>query len=99
MPDIVKKFILAGAGLLLATADKAKDITDELVKKGELTEKEARETLEELRRNWDQKLEEIISAMLARLNLPSRREWEELREKVKDLEQTLKKITDAPPQA
>ncbi|MCX7981300.1 MAG: hypothetical protein N2572_00130 [Syntrophales bacterium] len=99
MPDLAKRLLLAGAGLVFFTADKMRETIDELVKRGELTEQEARETIEEISRNWEAKMEELISKILTRLNLPSRKELEELKERVKNLEHSLAKTTDAPPQA
>ena len=37
MSDGLKKVILAGIGAMAVTAEKSKDILDELVKRGELT--------------------------------------------------------------
>jgi len=98
MPDLAKRLLLAGAGLAFLTADKVKEFTDELVKRGEMTEQEAKETIEEIRRGWEKKIEEIAHSILTRLHIPSRQELEALKERVAHLEQALKKATDEPPQ-
>lgn len=47
MFDYIRKMALAGAGLAILTTEKMQEIADELVKKGEMTEKEAREAVNE----------------------------------------------------
>lgn len=100
MQDFMKKAILMGAGLAVMTTDKIKELIDELVKKGELSEKEARETLEELkekskqtRKQWEEKIEDTISAVMNRMNIPSRKELDELKDRLAKLEQ-MKKAKD-----
>lgn len=99
MPDLVKRLLLGGAGLALLAADKVKEVTDELVQRGEMSEQEAKEYLEDLRRNWEAKMEGMVKTVLTRLNIPSRDELEELKNRVKQLESTLAQATDAPPRA
>jgi polyhydroxyalkanoate synthesis regulator phasin len=45
MIELVKKSILAGAGLTLLTADKMKNLVETLIREGDMTEKEARDTI------------------------------------------------------
>lgn len=45
MIELIKKSILLGAGLTLLTADKMKGLVETLIREGEMTEKEARETI------------------------------------------------------
>jgi polyhydroxyalkanoate synthesis regulator phasin len=97
MQDFMKKAILMGAGLAVMTTDKVKELIDELVRKGEISEKEAEENLEEwkqkaqqMRNEWEEKIEEAISAVLKRMNIPSRRELEDLKERLARLEQARK---------
>lgn len=47
----LKKLVLAGIGALATTADKSKEIVDELVKKGELTIEQGKVMNEELKHN------------------------------------------------
>jgi len=64
MLNIVKKTLLAGAGLTLLSADKLKEIVDELIAKGKVTEGEARQALTEFR----EKSEEAVQALDERKN-------------------------------
>jgi polyhydroxyalkanoate synthesis regulator phasin len=59
MLNIVKKTLLAGAGLTLLTADKLREVLDELIAKGRVTEGEARQALAEFR----EKSEEAAQAL------------------------------------
>lgn len=94
MLDLVKKTLLIGAGLAVMTTEKMKDLTDELVKKGEISEKEAREALAELKKKsqqakkeWEGKIEGSVRSIMNRMDIPSRKELDELRERLAKLEQ------------
>jgi len=97
MHDFMKKAVLVGAGLAVMTTEKLKELTEELVRKGDLSEKEAREALEELkerslqaRKEWEQKIADAVEDFMRRLNVPSRREVEELKERLARLEEANK---------
>lgn len=97
MLNTMKKTILMGAGLAVLTTEKIKEVVDELVKRGELSEKEAKEALEELReksrqakQEWETKIENTIKKIIARANIPTRKEIEELKERLTKLEEKIK---------
>lgn len=52
--DSMKKIILAGIGAAATTADKSKEILDDLVKRGELTVEQGKVLNEELKHNVKQ---------------------------------------------
>lgn len=54
----LKKVILAGIGAMAVTAEKSKDILDELVKKGELTVEQGKMLNEELKHNLNKSAKE-----------------------------------------
>ena len=70
--DLVKNVVLAGIGAAAVTTEKAKDVADELVKKGSLTEQgkvlneelkhNIKETLDNKKKK-DASVEELLSAM------------------------------------
>ncbi len=106
MGEMVKKLILAGAGFALLTMEKVKETFEELVKRGEMSEQEAREVLEELKTKaqsakdeWETHIEQAVNAIITRLNIPSRRDLEALKERLDKLEEHLKQKTDAPEQS
>lgn len=79
--DNIKKVILAGIGAVAVTAEKSKDLLDEMVEKGELTVEQGKVLNEELKHNIRQKVQDVagckkeneevsdedISDMLARM--------------------------------
>lgn len=48
MFDLIRKTILTGVGLSTMTRDKVKDLAKELTEKGEMSEKEGKELVDEL---------------------------------------------------
>ncbi|MDI9570563.1 MAG: hypothetical protein QM278_07550 [Pseudomonadota bacterium] len=94
MFDALRKAVLFGAGLAVMTTEKMRDFAEELVRKGEISEKEAREILGEwmersklARREMEVKTEAMVDKALRRMNLPTRSELEELKERLAKLEQ------------
>ncbi len=61
----VKKLLLAGIGTVAATAEKSKEVLDELVKKGELTVEQGKILNQELKHN-------IRQAMKERADVPAK---------------------------
>ena len=95
MLDYIRKITLAGAGLAIITTEKIQEMMEDLVKKGEMTEKEARETVNEFvekskqaRRDLEEKVEKTIVGILNRMNIPTRKELDEIRERLERLEKT-----------
>ena len=73
MTDGLKKVILAGIGAMATTAEKSKDILDELVKKGELTVEQGKILNEELKHNIKETVkdtkEKMEDALLLVINI------------------------------
>ena len=59
--DGLKKLLLAGVGTVAVTAEKSREILDELVKKGELTVEQGKTLNEELKHNIKQKVKESVN--------------------------------------
>ena len=59
--DNIKKVILAGIGAVAVTAEKSKDLLDEMVEKGELTVEQGKVLNEELKHNIKQKVQEATA--------------------------------------
>ena len=57
----VKKVLLAGIGAAALTAEKSKDVIDELVKKGELTVEQGKALNEELKHNIKKTVKENVN--------------------------------------
>ena len=56
----VKKILLAGIGVVATTAEKSKEILDEMVKKGELTVEQGKVLNEELKHNLKKTVKENV---------------------------------------
>jgi len=93
MFELLKKTIWLGAGLAVMTAEKIEEAVAEIVKKGHLSEKEGKELVADLieksqkaKKELAEKVEKIITLALQKMNIPSRKEMEELRSRVERLE-------------
>ena len=62
----MKKILLAGIGAMAATADSAKDIVEDLVKKGELTVEQAKVVNEELKHKTKEKLKDHVTVNIVK---------------------------------
>jgi len=89
MKDFIRKSMLVGMGLATVTREKIEQTIDELIKKGEMSEKEGKEAIDELvekskevKKELTDKIENIVSDTLKKLNIPSREEFQELKDKV-----------------
>ncbi len=60
--DDLKKIVLAGIGAVATTAEKSKQVLDELVKKGEITVEQGKVLNEELKRNITSKIKSPYNA-------------------------------------
>lgn len=59
--DGLKKVLLAGIGTVAVTAEKSKDVLDELVKKGELTVEQGKILNQELKHNLKQTVKDNVN--------------------------------------
>jgi polyhydroxyalkanoate synthesis regulator phasin len=98
MKEFVRKSMLFGIGLATLTREKIEEAVDELIKKGEMSEKEGRETIDDLVKRSKavtdelaEKVEKMVSETLMKLNIPTRDEYLELKDKVERLESSQKK--------
>ncbi|MDI6890783.1 MAG: phasin family protein [Thermodesulfovibrionales bacterium] len=93
--DIVRKALLAGFG----AQEKVKEFIDELVKKGELSESEGAKIV----KAWTEKagkgteqftknVSNMINKTLEKMNLPTKKDIEELNKKVETLSEMIKKL-------
>lgn len=95
MLEFIKKSIMAGAGLAMMTAEKTQEFFEEMVKKGEISEKEAKDAVsdlleksKQLRKDLEEKTEKAVTSVLQRLQVPSRAEVEELKARIEQLEKS-----------
>ncbi|HOV83902.1 MAG TPA: phasin family protein [Paludibacteraceae bacterium] len=101
MSEIIKNAVLAGIGLISLTREKAEEFAKELIKKGELSEnekakfiKDVLEQSEKSKTEIEEKIEKTVETVMAKMNIPSKKEFEELKKKVEELSQLLNKKTE-----
>jgi len=89
----LKNLLLAGIGSIAYTYEKAEDIVNELVKKGEIAVNDGKELSEELKRKVDKyKSEDIpltierLKTALSGLNLATKKDIDELKKRIDELE-------------
>jgi len=95
--DFVKKSMLIGMGLATLTREKVEQTINELIEKGEMSEKEGKEAVDdlmkkskEITKGLTEKVEKTVTDTLKKLNIPTRKEFAELKEKIKRMEKSQK---------
>ena len=78
----MKKILLAGIGAVALTTEKAKDLVDDLVKKGEITVEQGKVLNEELKRNVKAKVREQAQSVATQLTAEQHHLRQNLREAV-----------------
>lgn len=86
--DNIKKVLLAGIGAVAVTAEKSKDLLDEMVKKGELTVEQGKTLNEELKHNIKKTVkketaEETVEDMLDKM---TPEQLQQLKERIQMME-------------
>ena len=95
--DILHRILMAGLGV----PEKMKDLVEDLVKKGELSESEGarlvKECTEKVTKSGEdisKSVSELIGRTLEKMNIPARSEVEELKKKLKTLSSKVKKLEE-----
>lgn len=93
--EIIHKAVMAGLGV----PEKMKEIVDELVKKGELSESQGSKLVKEWKGKLDKSSEDlgksvsdVIKKTLEKMNIPTRDEVEKLEKKITALSARVKKL-------
>ena len=92
MKDSLNQFLNLGIGAVAMTADKAEKLVNDLIEKGHIERKESQDLKnkiikrgEEARKELDKKIEKGVRQAMEKLDIPSRKEFNELKKKLKDL--------------
>ena len=98
MLDFLKRTLWIGAGLAVMTAEKIEETVKEIVNRGHITEKEGKELIDDLieksrkaKKDLGERVENAVQETLQRLKIPSRREVDELKVRIEQLEKALRK--------
>lgn len=97
MLDLVKKALLTGIGIASISKDKVEEIANDLMKQGNMSEKEGRKFVEEMMGYAEKskgdienyiniKMDKAIDKAIGRLDLVRRSDIEELQKSIKELQ-------------
>lgn len=93
MIDLLKKGILMGLGAITITKEKAEQLVDELIKKGELAKDERSKAIQELLKKAEEqekllsgKVNAEIRKTMEKLGIPTRKDIERLEKKIDRLQ-------------
>jgi len=94
MFELIKKTMLAGVGLAAVTKDKVEELARELTEKGEMSEKEGKELIDELlkkseqaRKDLETKVEDTVRKVLGKMAVATKEDIDSLSERIKNLEE------------
>jgi len=97
MKDFMRKGMLFGIGLAAVTKEKIEEAVEEMIRKGELSEKEGKEAIDDLvkkskevTQELTEKVETIVADTLKKFNCPTRDEYSELKKRIEKLEKAHK---------
>ncbi len=96
LTSLIRKGLLVGLGAAVLTKERAESLVDELVDKGELTQKDRPKAVKELldwaeeeERSLQQKVKEALAQVVSDLNLPTKEDLKRLEIKLERLEKRL----------
>jgi polyhydroxyalkanoate synthesis regulator phasin len=98
MVEILKKALLASVGLTYLTKDKIEEVGKKILQDAHVNETEGRKFVDDLvkksaeaKSSLEKTVAEKIQAALHSMNLPTRKDVEELKNRIAELEEQLKK--------
>jgi polyhydroxyalkanoate synthesis regulator phasin len=96
MLETLKKAMLAGIGLALITKDEVEQMAKDLVKKGEMSEKEGKRFMDDLVQKYESSVEKLESRVektvrdfLKKADVVTRDELETLKQDIADIKKTV----------
>jgi polyhydroxyalkanoate synthesis regulator phasin len=97
MLDILRKTYLAGLGLALLTKEKTEELVDDLIKKGEVAEKDRKQVIDDLmnrardeQQRFSQLVKDNVAKIMGEMRFPSKSQLEDLNRRVEALEKQIK---------
>ncbi len=96
MLDYIKKSLLTGVGLALRSKSEIEEMAKEFAEKSQMNQDEAKEFLkecqqkyEDARSGFDKKVEDTMEKIMAKLDLPSKSDIQQLNDRIDDLTKKL----------
>ncbi len=91
--DIIRKAVFMGLGAITMTKDKAEELVDDLIKRGEVASAERFKTIDKLLKEADKqekefqhKVSEAVQKVIVEMGLPTRKDLEEIGKTLKKIE-------------
>lgn len=98
MLDFIKKSMLTGIGIAMKTKDELEEWVKEIVKKGEMSENEGKNFLDDLKKkskeaqkDFEEKVESKFKELLKKADIATRDEVNGLKSEIEELKKTLSK--------
>jgi polyhydroxyalkanoate synthesis regulator phasin len=98
MLDFIKKTMLTGIGLAMKTKDELEEWVKEIVKKGEMSENEGKNFLDDLKnksekaqKDFEEKIESKFKELLKKADIATRDEVNDLKNEIEELKKTVSK--------
>lgn len=99
MYEISRRVLLAAIGAIAFAQDEAEDFVNRLVERGEIAEKEGKQLVKEVlekrndkRRTIEGEVNKRLQDVVERLNVPSKRDIEELSAKINELTRKVEEL-------
>ena len=96
--SVLKDFVNLGLGALVMTKEKAEEVVNELVKKGEVGQEEGKELINDLiekgekgKKEIEDKIEKTVKSVIEKLDISAKKEVEELKSEIEELKKKLNK--------
>ncbi|MEW6326566.1 MAG: phasin family protein [Thermodesulfobacteriota bacterium] len=94
--DIIKKAMLLGLGVISLTKEKAEELVDDLIKRGEVAREEKFKMVDKLLKEAEKqekelvgKLTEAVQKVITNLGLPTKKDLEEISKRLEDIEKRI----------
>jgi len=91
--DIIRKAVYMGLGAISMTKDKAEELVDDLIKRGEVASAERYKTIDKLLKEADnqekefqRKVSAAVQKVIVEMGLPTRKDLEDIGETLKKIE-------------
>ncbi|CAD7772749.1 MAG: hypothetical protein KIIPBIDF_01178 [Candidatus Methanoperedenaceae archaeon GB50] len=101
MLEWIKKGFYTSLGLGLITKEKAEELAKEMIRKGQLSEKEGHSFVEELlkkseeaQQELENKVEALVAQAFKKLDIPTREEFQTISQQLSNLEKGLKELQE-----
>ncbi|MBD0290270.1 MAG: phasin family protein [Thermoleophilia bacterium] len=99
--ELAEEVFFAGVGAVALTKDRADELVDELVRRGRMTRREAREVVDDTTARWrgealrfGERTSSGLAGVAREVGLVTRREWEELELRLSQVEHRLRLLED-----